>query len=108
MIHMHVKRSKLSEKQKRELAEQKKRDSEVSGLGLSGKYKVKYKPAKPAPEVLPLELPRATYSPGTLAKKESMKYTGNSMVGIATMHKSNSVPIFSQEEAQDVSRMRRG
>ena len=35
-------------------------------------------------------------------------YTGNRLIGIATMHKSNSVPVFSQEEAIDISRMRRG
>ena len=35
-------------------------------------------------------------------------YTGNRLLGIATMHKSNSVPVFSQEEAEDISKMRRG
>jgi len=27
--------------------------------------------------------------------------------GIGTMHKSNAVPIFSDEEAQDIAKMRR-
>ena len=36
------------------------------------------------------------------------KYTGDKMLGIAVMHKSNLVPIFSDENAVDVSRMRRG
>ena len=35
-------------------------------------------------------------------------YTGNKILGIGTMHKSNAVPIFSDEEAQDIARMRRG
>ena len=41
-------------------------------------------------------------------KKESPKYTGTLVKGIATMHKSNAVPIISQEEATDIARMRRG
>lgn len=35
-------------------------------------------------------------------------YTGNKILGIGTMHKSNAVPIFSDQEAQDIARMRRG
>jgi hypothetical protein len=34
-------------------------------------------------------------------------YTGTKVKGIATMHKSNAVPIFSDEQAVDISRMRR-
>jgi hypothetical protein len=34
-------------------------------------------------------------------------YTGNKVKGIATMHKSNAVPVFSDEQAVDISRMRR-
>ena len=36
-----------------------------------------------------------------------MKYTGDKMLGVAAMHKSNLVPIFSNESAVDVSTMRR-
>ena len=44
------------------------------------------------------------------AKKESMQYTGErKLVGIATMHKSNAVPIFEsdKEHAKDIAKMRR-
>lgn len=34
-------------------------------------------------------------------------YTGTKMLGIATMHKSNAVPIFEQEVAEQISQMRR-
>jgi N-acetylglucosamine-6-phosphate deacetylase len=34
-------------------------------------------------------------------------YTGTMVKGIATMHKSNAVPVFSNEEAVDISKMRR-
>ena len=45
---------------------------------------------------------------GSTAKKESTRYTGTLIVGIATMHKSNAVPILNQQEAIEVSSMRRG
>lgn len=34
-------------------------------------------------------------------------YTGDKMKGIATMHKSNAVPVFTDEQAKDISSMRR-
>lgn len=34
-------------------------------------------------------------------------YTGTAIKGIGTMHKSNAVPIFSDEEAIDIAKMRR-
>lgn len=48
-----------------------------------------------------------TYDTFVGAKKE-MKYTGDRLLGIATMHKSNMVPVFSQEAAEEISKMRRG
>jgi len=35
-------------------------------------------------------------------------YTGTKVLGIATMHKSNAVPVFAAEDAVEISRMRRG
>lgn len=35
------------------------------------------------------------------------QYTGDRIIGLATMHKSNLVPIFNQEAAEDVAKMRR-
>lgn len=43
----------------------------------------------------------------TFAKKPNV-YTGDRLLGIATMHKSNSVPVFSQEDAIEIATMRRG
>lgn len=34
-------------------------------------------------------------------------YTGTKILGIGTMHKSNAVPIFSDDEAKQISSMRR-
>jgi len=44
---------------------------------------------------------------GDCTKKESPVYTGTLVKGIATMHKSNAVPVISQQEAEDISKMRR-
>lgn len=41
-------------------------------------------------------------------KKESLMYTGTLVRGIATMHKSNAVPVIDEEQMKDISRMRRG
>ena len=35
-------------------------------------------------------------------------YTGTKILGIATMHKSNAVPVFSDQEAIEIATMRRG
>jgi hypothetical protein len=40
-------------------------------------------------------------------RKPDQFYTGTNMVGIGTLHKSNAVPIFSEEEARDQATMRR-
>lgn len=47
-------------------------------------------------------------SGGFAAKKDLQVYTGDKMLGIAAMHKSNLVPIFSDDSAKEVARMRRG
>ena len=44
---------------------------------------------------------------GNALLKPSPVYTGTKVKGIATMHKSNAVPVFSDEQAVDISKMRR-
>ena len=44
---------------------------------------------------------------GSTALKPIKRYTRTEMIGIATMHKSNAVPVFSQQVAQQLSSMRR-
>jgi hypothetical protein len=45
---------------------------------------------------------------GSTAKPEPKVYTGTLIKGIATMHKSNAVPVINDEQAMEISRMRRG
>ena len=56
------------------------------------------------------ELPRIpsvkhTWEPCT--KPADKVYTGDAIVGISTMHKSNAVPVFNKQAAIDISKMRR-
>ena len=44
---------------------------------------------------------------GAVTIKAIPQYTGTKIKGIGTMHKSNAVPIFSDEDAVDIARMRR-
>ena len=45
---------------------------------------------------------------GHYKKRTSHRYTGNEIAGIATMHKSNAVPIRKNtNEAKDIAKMRR-
>lgn len=42
------------------------------------------------------------------ARQEPLQYTGQRrLIGIATMHKSNAVPVFEREEAMEIAKMRR-
>jgi hypothetical protein len=52
-----------------------------------------------------MEMSMASAGSGT--KKESPKYTGTLIKGIATMHKSNAVPVIDQKQAEEISRMAR-
>lgn len=46
-----------------------------------------------------------TYTPH---QRRRNKYTGDEIIGIAVMHKSNAVPIRSKKTAEEVAKMRRG
>lgn len=53
-------------------------------------------------------IPSLNTNVGHTNRKEPMKYTGTLIKGIATMHKSNAVPVINEEEMISISRMRRG
>jgi hypothetical protein len=61
--------------------------------------------ARPSPEV-----PSMNTLSGTTAKPEPKVYSGKrQLLGVATMHKSNMVPVFADkpEEATEIAKMRR-
>ena len=53
------------------------------------------------------KIPSLQFTGGPCTKGPEKVYTGTKIKGIGTMHKSNAVPIFSDEEAQDIAKMRR-
>ena len=52
-------------------------------------------------------IPSRNTGDGIATTKQIPQYTGTKIIGIGTLHKSNGIPIFSQEEAEDLSKMRR-
>lgn len=80
-------------------AEEKKRKRAMSAEPLSYSLSV---PAGRSTSHIPS---RDTGGNATLAPAKV--YTGTKVKGIATMHKSNAVPVFSDEQAVDISKMRR-
>jgi hypothetical protein len=55
-----------------------------------------------------LSAPSLNSGVGTAVKADIPVYTGDKMIGIGVLHKSNAVPVFSDEEAVEISKMRRG
>ena len=65
-----------------------------------------------SPQYPPGREPQAISSkpdtPGTVAARPADKvYTGTKIKGIGTLHKSNAVPVFSDDEAVEIAHMRR-
>lgn len=79
----------------------------------------KYEPAKKLKSEVVAWTPTKTYVRETphipslnsgyhdCTKKEVMQYTGTKIKGIGTLHKSNAVPVFTDDEAKDLATMRR-
>lgn len=66
------------------------------------------KPLRPGADEY-TKYPSGTSNGGIAAKKESQKYTGDKLLGIATMHKSNAVPVTKDSDmAEATAKMRRG
>ena len=66
------------------------------------------KPAKAVQAIAPAEPPSLKSMQGSTAPPTRHQYTGTAIIGLATMHKTNIVPIFSGEQAVAVAQMRRG
>jgi hypothetical protein len=69
---------------------------------------LQYKLSAPVGRSTSNHIPSRATAGGTTAPVAHKQYTGTKMLGIGTMHKSNSVPVFSDQEAHDIATMRRG
>ena len=81
-------------------AEEKKRIKALKAPTLT--YKLSAPPGRETQKINSLS------TPGGSTAAVHKVYTGDKIIGIATMHKSNAVPVFSDEQAVEISRMRRG
>jgi hypothetical protein len=83
-------------------AEEKKRQRGLSAPSLSSSYSLKIPEGRNTTAHI-----KSVDTGGNAVLKPSPVYTGTKVKGIATMHKSNAVPVFSDEQAVDISKMRR-
>jgi hypothetical protein len=92
----------LLKRQGIELEEKKRRRAMTSGV-LGSSYSL----AIPEGRNTTAHIPSRDTGGGVATLPPAKVYTGTMVKGIATMHKSNAVPVFSDEQAVDISRMRR-
>jgi phosphotransferase system HPr-like phosphotransfer protein len=82
--------------------EEKKRKRAMSAESLTSVYSLKIPEGRNTTAHI-----KSVDTGGNATLKPVKQYTGTKIVGIATMHKSNAVPVFSNEEAHDIAKMRR-
>ena len=106
-------------KSKKRKPNAKQRELDASWEALKKKYATKtvvksksqqlsdvYSLGKPACRETP-KIPSLPFTGGPCALKPNPVYTGDKIKGIGTMHKSNAVPVFSDEQAIEIATMRR-
>ena len=67
-----------------------------------------YKLSTPPGRTTSHSIPSRVTEGGAASAKQTHQYTGTKMIGIGTLHKSNAVPVFCDDEAKEMARMRRG
>jgi hypothetical protein len=82
-------------------AEEKKRKRALTAEPLS------YQLSAPVGRTTSNHIPSLNSGAGVATLAPAKVYTGDKIKGIGTMHKSNAVPIFSDEEAVAIANMRR-
>jgi len=105
----HKRKAEQAEREWKELQkkwateiEDKKRLRGLSAPSLSSSYSLKIPEGRNTTAHI-----KSVDTGGNATLKPAKVYTGTMVKGIATMHKSNAVPVFSDEQAVDISRMRR-
>lgn len=82
-------------------AEDKKRRRAMSAEPLS------YQLTTPIGRSTTHNIPSRNTGDGIAAAKTAPQYTGEECIGIGQLHKSNGVPIFRKQDAEDLAKMRR-
>jgi len=110
MTTTNYKKRKAKKKTKSQLEAEARHAKFLKRVGYTGNnndYRSEMPNYKSDRNVAPTSNVIATHNSAT-AKKQPNVYTGTLIKGIATMHKSNAVPVTSREDAIAVSNMRRG
>jgi len=69
---------------------------------------LQYKLSAPVGRSTSHHIPSRATAGGSTAPVAFREYTGTKMLGIGQLHKSNAVPVFCNQDAVDISKMRRG
>jgi hypothetical protein len=110
MIYSSIRKSKQKLKPKKERDEyQAWLDKHQVGVKTRSRTveKLDYALTVPAGRTTSKSIPSLNTGLAVATAKAKQVYTGTKMLGIGTLHKSNAVPVFSSEEAQDMAQMRR-
>ena len=115
-------RKNNSKKTKRQIQAEKEHDKYLRKMGVHPEQRANRKPTKgdkcygstagsnPVREgSIPSSSAKGISYDPSMAKPEEKVYNGKrKLLGIATLHKSNMVPVFDKQDAKDIARMRRG
>lgn len=83
-------------------------DKGAKAKGITRTFSLEMKPSDVEARVRSSFKPKSLMTPGgSTGLAEPKVYTGTKIIGIATMHKSNMIPIFNEEAAVEVAQMRR-
>lgn len=99
-------RSKMSKKQ-RAVREALLKEQRAIQKRPSTTPKLAFTASIPAHRSTTAHIPSLDSGIGVATKRDAPVYTGTSMIGIGQMHKSNAVPVFKQQDAEDLAKMRR-
>jgi hypothetical protein len=89
-------------------------ESQKSEFGIAQKRKKVYNTMSGFPDLSPppgrstsKHIPSRGDGVGVATRADDKVYTGTKMIGIGTLHKSNAVPVFCDDEAKAMANMRR-
>lgn len=100
-------RKKLERQRKHELEKKIRENDNLLKINKSKKETTLYAKQNPNYRETPNYPSVTTNGPISTVKQESIKYTGDYITGIATMHKSNLVPVSKGIDPRDYATMRR-
>lgn len=112
MLYVGTKSKKTKKQREKDRAAWKTQQEKYQLVSITKKGKVyegciRMTPLELNKDRLASNLPSRDSGDGIGAKKMANTYTGDNLIGIGMMHKSNLVPVFKGDEAKDLSSMRR-